>query len=436
MLEQIRNVLMKHSSITGYKVRETQVQSNELFFIKKNVDMDRAKSVHHFNVTVYVDFTEGGVKYKGSSTTSIHPTMSNAEVEMAINEAAFAAGFVKNPYYPLVKPVSSDAALPRSNFAGESLPYWMNEITKAIYRNDVYEKGGINSCEIFLDKTVTRIVNSEGVDVTEEGYRCMVEFITTWKEEGEEIELYRCVDCSDFDAELLANEVKSMINICKEKAIAANTPALKTSTVILTREAVKDFFAYYCSKSNASSVYNHSSTWKVGDKIQGEAVKGDLITLTLDPFMKNSTNSEAYDSEGFPVKPVRIIDRGELKQYAADTRYAYYLGVPATGNIGNVIIESGSRTMDELKSEPYLMTAAFSDFTVDVFTGDFCGEIRLAWYYDGKTTIPVTGGSITGNIASLQQELYLSKERQKDNNFEGPAMIMLKQVTVAGIEAI
>ncbi len=434
MLEQIKKILMDQKNISGYKIKETQVHSNELFFVKQNVDMDRAKSVHHFNVTVYVDFNEDGKKYRGSSTTSIHPTMSENEIEKSIHAAAFAAGFVKNPYYPLVMPAAANASLPKSNFANESLPFWMNEITKAIYKNDIYEKGGINSCEIFLDKVVTRIVNSEGVDVSEEGYRCMVEFITTWKEEGEEIELYRCIDCSEFDAELLADEVKNMIQICREKAIAGKTPALGTSSVILTREAVKDFFAYYYSKSNASSVYNQASTWKVGDKVQGDEVMGDLLSLTLDPFMKNSTNSEAFDSEGFPVKPVKIIDRGELMQYAADTRYAYYLGVAPTGNIGNVVVESGSRTMEELKKEPYLMTAAFSDFTVDTMTGDFCGEIRLAWYYDGKTIIPVNGGSITGNIGELQHEMYLSKERQKDNNFEGPAMVLLKNVTVAGIE--
>lgn len=425
---------MNHKDISGFKIRESQVHSNELFFVKKNVDMDRAKSVRHFNITVYVDFTEDGVKYKGSSTTSIHPTMNEEEIEKSIKDAAFAASFVKNPYYPLVKPETSNKALPESNFVKESLPYWMNEITKAIYKNDIYEKGGINSCEIFLEKTVTRIVNSEGVDVSEEGYHCMVEFITTWKEEGEEIELYRCIDCSEFDGQLLADEVKNMINICKEKAIAGNTPAIKTSSVILTREAVKDFFAYYSSKSNASSVYNQTSTWKVGDQVQGNEVKGDRITLMLDPFMKNSTKSEAFDSEGFPVKPVKIIDQGELRQYAADTRYAHYLGVAPTGNIGNIVIESGSRSAEELKQEPYLMTAAFSDFSVDTATGDFCGEIRLAWYYDGKTTIPVTGGSVTGNITDLHHEIYLSKERQKDNDFEGPSMVLLKNVTVAGID--
>lgn len=434
MLEQIKEILINQNNISGYKIKESQVYSSELFFVKRNVDMDRAKHVHHFYVTVYSDFTEEGTSYRGSSTTCIHPTMNPEEVRKAIQDTAFAASFVKNPYYPLVKPASIGAASLESNFAKESLSYWMNEITKAIYKNDIYEKGGINSCEIFLEKIMTRIVNSEGLDVSEESYRCMVEFITTWREEGEEIELYRCIDCSEFNADLLAGEVKNMIGICKEKAIAESTPALKTSSVILTREAVKDFFAYYYSKSNASSVYNQSSTWKVGDKVQGDMVKGDCITLTLDPLMKNSTKSEAFDVDGFPVKPVRLLDEGKLIQYAADSRYAYYLGVEPTGNIENVIVESGSKSIEELKREPYLMTAAFSDFTVDTMTGDFCGELRLAWYYDGRKTIPVAGGSVTGNIAELQQEMYLSKERQKDNNFEGPAMVLLKNVTVAGIE--
>ena len=109
-------------------------------------------------------------KYKGSSTTNIHPTMSDVEIEKAINDAAFAAQYVKNPYYPLVKPTSKYKTMEASNFSKERLPYWINEITKAIYKNDNYEKGGINSCEIFLNKVYTRIVNSEGIDVDSVDY--------------------------------------------------------------------------------------------------------------------------------------------------------------------------------------------------------------------------------------------------------------------------
>jgi PmbA protein len=310
----------------------------------------------------------------------------------------------------------------------------MNEITKAIYRNDIFEKGGINSCEIFLEKVETRIVNSVGVDASSVSYQCMVEFITTWKEEGEEIELYRCVNCSDFDADLLASEVKNMIAFCRDKAIATPTPVLHTFPVILTREAVKGFFSYYHFKSSASYVYDQYSTWKVGDQLQGEKVKGDRITITLDPQMNHSTVSASFDEDGFALSPIKLIDQGVLKQYAANMRYAHYLGVEPTGSIGNLVVESGSKTAQELLTEPHLMAAAFSDFSMDELTGDFCGEIRLAWYYDGEKTIPVTGGSISGNVSELHHEIYLSKERQNDNDFEGPLMVKIMNCTIAGVE--
>lgn len=434
MLKRIEQILKSQKEISGYKICESRIESSELFFVKKNVDMDRAKNVDHFTVTVYVDYEEDGNKFKGSATTNIDPTMNDGEIRKVISEAAFAAKFVKNPYYPLTKPAASYQPVAESKFAKESLPYWMNEITKAVYQNDIYEKGGINSCEIFLNKIDTHIVNSEGVDAKAAHYEGMVEFITTWKEEGEEIELYRCVNFSDFEPEILSGEVKKMIEIAKEKAIAKNTPDIKKLPVILTREAAKEFFGFYYTKSNAEAVYNKVSTWKPGDNVQGGETKGDLITMTLDPFLKNSTASRSFDDDGFPLETVEIIEDGVLIKYIANTRYAHYLEVEPTGSISNIVVNGGSRTLSELKKEPHLEAAAFSDFSVDNLSGDFCGEIRLAWYFDGEKTVPVTGGSVSGNIIELQNELYLSKELQKDNDFEGPQAVKLMNVTIAGIE--
>lgn len=434
MLKRIEQIIKDHKEISGYSICESRIEANELFFIKKNVDMDRAKKVVHYKVTVFLDHEEGDNKYKGSATTNIEPTMSDREITRVIGEAAFAAGFVKNQYYPLTKPALAYQSLPESKFAKESLPYWMNEITKAVYKNDIYEKGGINSCEIFLNKKYTHIINSEGVDADELQYEGMVEFITTWKEEGEEIELYRCVNFSDFDADVLSDEVKTMLEIAKEKAIAGKTPDLKKIPVILTREAAIEFLRYFYTKSKAEAVYNKISTWRLGENLQGEEVKGDLITMTLDPFLNNSTASCSFDEDGFPLAAVKIIEQGVLKKYIANTRYAHYLEVEPTGTIRNLLINSGSKSYHELKGEAHLEAAAFSDFSVDVYSGDFCGEIRLAWYFDGEKTIPVTGGSVSGNINELQNELYLSKELRKDNDFEGPMAVKLLNVTIAGVE--
>ena len=150
--------------------------------------------------------------------------------------------------------------------------------------------------------------------------------------------------------------------------------------------------------------------------------------------MKNSTYSGSFDEDGYSLERVTIIENGILKRYIADTRYAHYLDVAPTGSIDNIIINAGSHTVTDLRKEPHLEVAAFSDFYVDKMTGDFCGEIRLAWYYDGESTRPVTGGSILGNANELHNDIYLSKELQKDNNFEGPEIVKLLNVSVAGVE--
>jgi PmbA protein len=434
MIDKIKKALIQNQNITGYKIIENKIESKELFFIKKNIDMDRAKSVHHYDLTVYKDFEENGERYKGASTTSIYPTMDEEELQKSINDAAFVAQFVKNLYYPLVKAGSDYEALVTSNFSREDLSYWINEITRAVYKYDNCEKGGINSCEIFLNKRYTHIINSEGIDVEEIRYEGMVEFITTWKEEGEEVELYQCINLSDLNSEALSQEIEKTIALCKDRAIAKSTPVLNKTALLLTREAVKSFCSFYCAKSSAEEIYEGSSTWKVGDKVQGEEVMGDLVTIRLDPFMINSTDSSSFDSDGFPLKPVTVLEKGVLKSYAADTRHAFYLGVQPTGNINNIVVGCGTKTLEELRKEPYLETAAFSDFTVDTLTGDFFGEIRLAWFFDGEKITPVTGGSISGNINELQKEMYFSKELKKDNNFEGPEAVKVLNVNVAGVQ--
>ena len=87
-----------------------------------------------------------------------------------------------------------------------------------------------------------------------------------------------------------------------------------------------------------------------------------------------------------------------------------------------------------MKASPYIELVSFSDFQMDTMTGDFGGEIRLGWYFDGENTVSITGGSISGNIKEVEKEMYFSSETQKLNNFLGPKTIELSNVSLAGIE--
>ena len=434
MIDRIKKLISESIKIDGFKIVENRIEASELFFVKKGLDMNRAKNVHNFSITIYKNFEEENVKYTGSSSAMIHPTMSDKEILEVIEELAFAASFIKNEYYPLVEPSDKVQRSVLSNFSEKPLNDCLPTVVAAVYNSDVCDKGGINSSEIFLNKVYTRIINSKGVDVSFTTYKGEVEFITNWKEETEEIEMYKHINFSEIDYDLIDEKVKEMLIISKEKALASPTPPLSKHTVLLKGEPVIELLSYFLVQSSAKSVYNGTSTAKPGENIQGVDAKGDLITLTLDPFMKNSTKSSPYDIDGFPVNSVEIFKKGTLNKYHGDVRHCHYLNIEPTGNISNFIIEGGNYSILDFKKKPYLEIISFSDFQMDGLTGDFGGEIRLGWYFDGINTIPVTGGSISGNIKALQKEMYLSKELQRENNFVGPKVVKLLNVSVAGIE--
>lgn len=434
MIDKIKNILSSIGGIDAWKINEKVVESKELFFIKRELDMNRAKNVHHINLTVYKDFEEDGKKYRGSSTTAIHPTMNEEEIIIAIRDAIYAAGFVKNKYYPLVELVVEEQAIIENRFKNDSMSNWIPKLTEEIFIADRYENGEINSAELFLDKVNVRILNSQGVDVEYETYRGELEFITSWKEGWEEVELYEDILFSDYDEKLIVNSVDEMLKISRDKAIAKPTPVLKDIPVILSGIAVKEFFNYYYGKAAAVSIYEETSTAKLDENIQGDEVKGDKVNIVLDPYLDNSTATSPFDEDGLVLSKVSLYEDGILKRYWGNTRFSHYLDIKPTGNIRNIIVEGGSKTLEEIKEGTYLELKVFSDFQMDTLTGDFAGEIRLGWYNDGEKIIPVTGGSISGNINEVHKEMFLSKELQKINNFSGPRGVKLINVSIAGIE--
>ncbi len=432
MLEMLKKILIDYNQIDGWKIIEKKIEASELFFIRDNLDMNRAKNVTKYVLTIYKDFSENGKEYRGSSSINIYPTMSEDEVRKVLESAITGAEYVYNDYYPLVEPIRVKQPSLESNFSNKSLASWLPGISNAIYQKDDNEAGGINSSEIFLNKIQVRIVNSKGVDVKYQKYKCELEIITNWKENEEEVELYKQMSFANFDSSVISEEVAEVLQMTKERTIASPTLSFDKQTVLLTGEPVQEFFNYYYQQANARQVYEKISTAAIGDNLQGDNIKGDTVTIKLDPFLKDSTVSAPYDIDGFPLKEIKIIDKGVLKRYWGDIRHSYYLGVEPTGSIGNVVVDTGQQFLKIMKAEPYLELLAFSDFQMDILTGDFAGEIRLGRYYDGHKTIPVTGGSISGNVKEVQQNMYLSAEKQVINNFVGPRTIKLFDISISG----
>lgn len=413
MLDLILKVLANVEN-DGWLIDEMTTESEELFFVKKDLDMNRGKKVHNVNVTIYRNSEMGDDKFTGSSRTKIAPTMNEEEIKKALDVASLAASFVKNQYYELVDQKEY-------KFNNENKEVDINKLVEAVYKYDNMENGKINSSEFFIEKISKRIVNSNGVDVSFKRQACMIEVITDWSEGGEEVELHDIFRFAYMDYETLALKTKDMLEQTRLRAIATPLVKLDKVPVIISGEGVKSMVEYYIMRANHQFKYEGYFDTSIGDKLQGE-IKGDALNVTFKVALENSTLSAPCDADGFILEDIKIIEEGTLVSHYGSKRYSSYLGAEPTGNLRNVDMETGTLKADEFL-KPHIEIMAFSDFQTNGLTGDFGGEIRLSRYFDGKKYTPYFGGALTGNMKDIQGNFKLSEEPQQLNNFKGPKYI-------------
>ncbi len=244
--------------------------------------------------------------------------------------------------------------------------------------------------------------------------------------DGQDVETYQDFMYNDWNTDALREKVRSTMELTKARARAKTAPAAGEYRLILSGGYVNEFFSYYVSRASSSTIYPKYSSFSVGCDVQGGEVLKDRVNLTL-------TTTVPFSNEGIPMKELEMVRNGKLQVIHGGNRFAQYLGIEPTGFFDGCRVGAGEVSLAEMKSQPYLEVVNFSDFQMDSFTGHFGGEIRLAFLYDGEKVVPVTGGSINGNIFEAQKNFVFSKELQVEKNFEGPKAVAMDGISVAGI---
>jgi len=423
MVERLIKLLEKEIDNNKYLINYQKINSKELFFIKDKLDMNRAKSVEHCSVTIYKDIDEGGDKYIGSATFKVSPSMDDKEIVDCINDTMFSATLVKNPVYKLVKPSGDCTPKVKTNINYENSAATLQKVIDLVYSIDKNQKANVNSMEIFLEDITTKIVNSEGVNEEFSVPKMIIELVVDCKGEKEEVELYDMIKVSDYNEDMLKSKIEAdFINV--EKRAEAKALSLSNGIpVIIKGEAVPEVFSYYTFKSDAVAIYKKYSQFKIDEAVQGEEIEGDSISITLMPEIPYSVSSRYIDDDGVLLKELPLVKDGKLLAYHGNNRYSQYCDVEVTGSIPNVKIHEGSFDYDEMLKDECLEVIGFSDFQMDSITGDFGGEIRLAIHHKEGKAIPVTGGSITGNIYQIHSNIQLSMQTDITGNCQHPKAI-------------
>ena len=408
-----------------WAVEASGVHSAELFYIRRNLDTRRMKDTKKYLVRVYRDFEKDGKPMRGMSEVTFVPTQSREEIAEGLKGAYYAASFVENSFYPLPE---KQAGGPETGggFGGMTAEDAALAMSDALFREDHAEHAFINSAEIFAVKTDVRLITSGGTDVSYSMHEISGEFVAQCKE-PEDVEIFRPFRYDTPDREELSAKVRMALRQAEDRAHAEKGLKTGVYNVILSDDCLAELMGYYTDRTSVGMVYPGYSSWKIGDEVQKQPVQGEELELTL-------RAQEPYSSEGIPMIDRSAVTGGRVRTLHGNARLSSYLGVEPTGEYRSVSCGNGTVPLAERKKEPCLYPVVFSDFQMDSFTGHFGGEIRLAYWFDGKTTRIVTGGSINGSIIDCSDRLLFSKERYRSLDYEGPFAVLLRGVSVAGAD--
>ncbi len=416
-------LLKENKGVDGFRVSSTKRNSYELFFVHKKLETVRSTDTEDVDVTVYVNH-DGKL---GSSDFAVYASMGDAEVSAKIEAAVQRAKLVFNEPYELPEGGSFQGDLP-SNFKEYAPKELAKKIADAVFAADDLEGGSINAVEIFLYEDVIRVVNSRGVDKTQTKRHAMVEAIPTWNENGESVELYENYTFTEFDPAAVTEEIAGKMREVRDRQRAVKPQTPLRCGVVLRAKEISHMMAVLARDVNYSSVYSHSNLHKKGDDLQvGDAC--DKLNLTMCGQLAGSTRSAFFDGDGAELIDQTLIADGVVAGGYGATRFACYLGEKATGDLSCAKLGCGSLKEDEIQS-PYLECISLSGLQLDLYNDYIGGEIRLAYYHDGKDVRPVTGISMSAKLSEVLGSLRLSEKPVSIDGYQGPGKALLKDVSI------
>ena len=421
----IQRLLEQNRELSGWRINETATASYELFFVHRKLETVRATDTVSTTVTVYVDH-DGK---KGDSIFTVSAAMTEDDVKQKIETAVRRAKLVFNEPYELPEGGEESAELP-SNMKDRDPKELGQQIADAVFAADTVPGGSINACEIFLYRDTVRVINSRGIDKTQQKHWVMIEAIPTFTEGAESVELYEDYRFTDFDPAKVTAEIARRMAEARDRFTAKKPQVPMEINVLLRPHEITELLAEMADDLNYQSAYMHANLHKIGDDLQ-ENGDGDKLTVMMKAQVPGSEQSASFDADGAAFTDTSVIRDGVAAANFGSSRFGQYLGVEKpTGNLPCIQAEAGTLTNADMKKAPCLDCASLSGLQLDLYNDYIGGEIRLAYYFDGEKTVPVTGISMSGKLSDALASLRLSQCIVTEGAYEGPQYLLLKGMTV------
>jgi len=442
MLLPLLRELVKRGVISDWIINFSHTRANNLYSERNFIIEDEQTTLREdLLLTIYERLPDG---LMGEAQLPIITTDAQA-AKLQILEAKKTCEYAKKkafnlpePEEGIVLPQGYDQALLTSIFAGNG-----STVPRAIYshiRQQMISVQDIKVCafEVLASAGTNRVLNSNGVDISFHRTSVYLEVILAAKgkeKEEREFVLSRTVVSPDqFDLQLL---LEQQMAIVRDATIAQLNPGF-TGDVLLSQQSVAEVFAPDTG-ANPLILHAHArlgtmgvSCLKLGQPI-GHII-GEPFHLLSNPSLPLGLFTAPVDGDGTPLRPLEVYRNGVFTNWVAPARYAQYLGVPVTGNLGNVQIAPGATREQHLRSNNYFEIISFSWFNPDPFSGDFSAEVRLGHHWVNGRKTPMRGGTLVGNMFKAMCNARFSKEVMQSSSYYGPRAIVLRGATITRMD--
>ncbi|TXT51131.1 MAG: modulator of DNA gyrase [Spirochaetes bacterium] len=429
------------AGISDWRLVRSALRREERYFVGSALEQARSVDEEKYSLTVYVDSESEGKKYRGEATVSLQPSLSSSEIQRKISVAAMAASKSKNPYFELPGPSESPTSLPPSGFSmlGRRSRIEIPKASLFAAEKDLAPQARINSLELFVTQEEREFLNSKGQAFASSGWKGYSEFFVEAVSPSGPVELFDDVEFSEPDALRLAQAVGDRLAQVVDRTRAKPLPNVGRIPVILRGKEAEELFGWFFDNATTSMVFMKASTFALGANVQLPASPStqspassvrDPLEIWAEPCIPGLAASAAFDPDGYPLERRRVLKDGILETFTGSIRHADWLGVQRTGAYSLFSVAPGPMKLEAMRAKPHLEPLLFSDFRLDTVTGDFGAEIRLAYWFDGKERIPVTGGSISGSMVELRPTMVRSAERALASRSLCPVAVLLDRVSI------
>ncbi|MDR3608883.1 MAG: metallopeptidase TldD-related protein [Oligoflexia bacterium] len=445
---------MKKKGATAWIITEEHVHRRERYFMldRDALVVDQDRDVHSYNIHLKLFVDIGRPGRQGEISKKLFTAL---PLDEQLDAAIVAAKQTDHQAWslPLQFPKEVPDIKTSDPRIAEDMENVMAQLTQATGKAVARPRESrFNSAELFLSVHDSELHLSNGLRHRSSQSRIYSEAAYSYSrkkpngavESDEYLNTRWAVNLDDLAIDRLFDETadRARHSLDTHKPVTGHYPVIVDADVLAT------LFNNHLSQLSSANSYHGLPFVKPGDELVKNAT-GDLLTITLDPSLEYGADTGAFSESGVSQSPFRLVEKNRVIATATDKRYADYLKLPVTATRGNVVVEAGSLSHEELtrQAPKVLEILQFSGLFADPNTGTFSSEIRLAKLYenqDGKNvkTTYVKGGSLSGSFTDNLRAAKLSRNRVKRSHFSannsrgegyyGPEHILLSDVSIVG----